>query len=357
MLLVDDVADLRFLLRVVLEADGSFAVVGEAGDGESAVALCASLQPDVIILDLSMPTMDGLEALPALRERAPDAVIAVLSGIEGARASSSTEKLGADAYFEKGTSPTVVLERIKQLLGLESPTDPVPAIGGTRIGDAELRAVVAHDLRSPLSAIIGFGETLAERWDEIDDSVRRSIVGRMTAQAHSLHAITDDLLTVGAVDLEAIDVDLEPVAPAALLTDLAEIVRPLAGNHPLDVHVAPELPLVLVDRTRLQQIVVNLVVNAERHAPKGTPIALRARADGAWVAVEVSDRGPGIPVGDRARVLEKHVRLTRESKGLGLGLFIASALSKAMGGSLVVTDDDGVGTRVVCRLRVAEVEG
>ena len=356
-LLVDDVADLRFLLRVVLEADGSFAVVGEAGDGETAVELCANTQPDVIVLDLSMPTMDGLEALPRLRATAPDAVIAVLSGIEGARAATSAENLGADAYFEKGTSPAIVLERIKQLLGVDSPTDPVPAIGGTRIGDAELRAVVAHDLRSPLSAIIGFGETLAERWDEIDDSVRRAIVGRMTAQAHSLHAITENLLTVGSVDLETINVDLEAVAPAALLTDLAEVVRPLVGSHPLELHVAPELPLVLVDRVRLQQIIVNLVVNAERHAPKGTAIGLHARLDGSWVAVEVSDRGPGIPAGDRARVLEKHVRLTRDSKGLGLGLFIASSLAKAMGGSLAITDDDGVGARVACRLRVAEVEG
>ena len=356
-LLVDDVADLRFLLRVVLEADGSFAVVGEAGDGETALELCASTQPDVIILDLSMPTMDGLEALPQLRERAPGAVIAVLSGIEGARAGTSATKLGADAYFEKGTNPAVVLERIKQLLGLESPTDPVPAIGGTRIADAELRAVVAHDLRSPLSAIIGFGETLGERWDEIDDAARRAIVARMTAQAHSLHAITENLLTAGAVDLEALHVDLEPAAPAVLLTDLAEVARSLIGDHELELRVEPELPLVLVDRVRLQQIVVNLVVHAARHAPRGTPIGLHARSDGSWVAIEVSDRGPGIPVGDRARVLEKHVRLTRDSKGLGLGLFIASSLAKAMGGTLAITDDDGVGTRVVCRVRVAEVEG
>lgn len=353
-LLVDDVADLRFLLRVVLESDGAFEVVGEAGNGETAVELCSRTQPDVIVLDLSMPTMDGLEALPRLRELAPDAKIVVLSGIEGARAESSTAKLGADAYFEKGTAPATVLDRLRQLLGIEAPPDTGPA-SVTRLADGELRAIVAHDIRSPLSAVIGFGETLGERWDDIDDATRRGLVARMTAQARALHAITENLLSTGAVELGAMVVDLEAVAPAALLTDLVEILRPVAGQHDLELQVAPNLPVVLVDRARLTQILINLLSNADRHAPPDTGIVLRARADASWVAIDVIDKGPGIPVADRVRVLEKHVRLARDAKGLGLGLFVASALARAMGGSLVVADEGGVGTRATCRVRVAEV--
>ena len=355
-LLVDDVADLRFLLRVVLETDGAFEVVGEAGDGATAVELCTRTRPDVIVLDLSMPAMDGLEALPRLRELVPAATIVVLSGFEGARVASSTEELGADAYFEKGTAPGVVLERLKQLLGIDPGTETEADEGVTRLAETELRAVVAHDLRSPLSAIIGFGETLGERWDEVDDTMRRTLVARMTAQARSLHAITENLLTVGSIDIASLAVDLVAAAPSALLIDLAERVLPMCGQHPLDLQVEPDLPPVLVDAERLQQILVNLVTNANRHAPPKTPIGLHARLDGAWVAVEVIDRGPGIPAADRVRVLEKHVRLNRESKGLGLGLFIASSLARAMGGSITIGDVDGAGTRVVCRLRIADVE-
>jgi signal transduction histidine kinase len=357
-LLVDDVADLRFLLRVVLETDGSFEVIGEAGDGETALDLCARSKPDVIVLDLSMPTMDGLEALPRLRDLAPDATIAVLSGFEGSRVAKSTSELGADAYFEKGTPPQVVLDKLKELLGIESKQLPEAATPGgvTYLGEGELRAVVAHDIRSPLTAIIGFGETLADRWEQVDDAMRRTLVGRMTVQARMLHAVTENLLTAAALDLDSVAVDLQAIAPAALLMDLADIVRPMCGQHPLDVQVAPDLPPVLVDRVRLQQILVNLITNADRHAPPKTPIGLHARADWPWVAIDVLDHGPGIPHTDRVRVLEKHVRLARDAKGLGLGLFIASALARAMGGSLFVSDIDGVGTRVVLRLRVAEVE-
>jgi two-component system sensor histidine kinase KdpD len=141
------------------------------------------------------------------------------------------------------------------------------------------------------------------------------------------------------------------------LTDLAESIAPVAGDHALDVRVAPELPVVLVDRQRFLQVLVNLVSNAARHAPPDTPIGVIARADGAWVAVDVCDRGPGIPRDERVRVLAKHVRLTRDAYGLGLGLFIASNLCRAMGGSLEVSDNDGVGTRIVCRLRIAETAG
>jgi signal transduction histidine kinase len=352
-LLVDDVADLRFLLRVVLETDGSFEVIGEAGDGQTAMDLCERTRPDVIILDLSMPTMDGLEALPELRKLAPDATIVVLSGFDKGRIGTSAASLGADGYFEKGTPPATVLGWLKETLGIVDPpaaTAPSLAV----LASDDLNALEAHDLRSPLTAIIGFGETLSDHWDAIDDGRRRTLVERITVQARTLRAIAENVLVARKVDLDEVEVELRTVAPAALLTDLAERVAALCGEHDIDVQVAPDLPPVLVDEQRFLHVILNLVSNAARHAPEGTTIGLKARADGAWVAVDVCDSGPGIPYADRVRVLDKHVRLSRDPHGLGLGLFVAATLCRAMGGTIAIADNDGVGTRVVCRLRVAE---
>ena len=100
-LVVDDVADFRQLARIVLEADGRFAVVAEAGDGGQAIDQARWYQPDVVVLDLAMPLLSGAEALAGIRTEAPNAKILLVSGV--AAGENPGERLGADGYLEKGT--------------------------------------------------------------------------------------------------------------------------------------------------------------------------------------------------------------------------------------------------------------
>ena len=105
-LLADDAIDVRDLTRRTLESTGAFTVVGEAANGEQAVALASALQPDLIVLDLAMPVMDGLTALPALRDAAPDALVVVLSGMEAERMAPMARAKGASAFMPKALPPT-----------------------------------------------------------------------------------------------------------------------------------------------------------------------------------------------------------------------------------------------------------
>ena len=101
--LVDDVPELRELVRLGLEEDPDFEIAGEAGDGRSAIEGIAATEPDAALLDLSMPDMDGLQAIPEIRERHPDLAIIVLSGFSADRMGEIVLDRGADAYIEKGT--------------------------------------------------------------------------------------------------------------------------------------------------------------------------------------------------------------------------------------------------------------
>ena len=101
--LVDDIPELRELIRYGMEEDPGFEVVGEAGDGKSAIEGIAKTRPAAVLLDLSMPDMDGLQAIPQIREGDPDVAIIVLSGFSADRMSSHVLERGADAYVEKGT--------------------------------------------------------------------------------------------------------------------------------------------------------------------------------------------------------------------------------------------------------------
>jgi DNA-binding NarL/FixJ family response regulator len=122
--LVDDMAELRAMIRLTLERSGHFAVVGEAGDGRAAIDLAADVQPDVVLLDISMAVMDGLEALPHLRRAAPDATVVMLSGFSEVRLGAEAAAGGAAAYLEKGLTPAALVERLLDVLeGTGGPAD------------------------------------------------------------------------------------------------------------------------------------------------------------------------------------------------------------------------------------------
>ena len=113
--LCDDVPELRQLLRIVLEEDPELRVVGEAGDAETGIEEIAELQPDVVLLDLSMPGLDGLEALPLIRRAAPDTAVIVFSGFTEERMASLVLERGAARYIEKGEPLEEVRRAVREL--------------------------------------------------------------------------------------------------------------------------------------------------------------------------------------------------------------------------------------------------
>jgi CheY-like chemotaxis protein len=122
-LLVDDMVELRAMIRLTLERSGHFAVVGEAGDGQVAIELASEHQPDLVLLDVSMPVMDGLEALPHLRTVAPAAYVVMLSGFSETRLGADAAAGGATAYLEKGLAPQALVERLLEVVRERSSTD------------------------------------------------------------------------------------------------------------------------------------------------------------------------------------------------------------------------------------------
>ena len=121
--LADDVFDLRFMVKLALERSGRFQVVGEAENGDEAVEMAKEFQPDLVLLDVSMPVKDGLEALPDIRSVSPGAKVVMLSGFEASRLASTALASGASAYLEKGIPPG---ELVSELLKVLNP-DPAAA--------------------------------------------------------------------------------------------------------------------------------------------------------------------------------------------------------------------------------------
>ena len=136
-LLVDDVEDIRALLRLLMEQDGRFDIVAEASNGEEALALAERHQPNVVVLDLAMPVMDGLTAIPGLRAIVPDVRVVILSGFPAHQMGSATADAGAVGYIEKGRNIrslaadihelASVLQAVESVLERELPPEALSA--------------------------------------------------------------------------------------------------------------------------------------------------------------------------------------------------------------------------------------
>jgi signal transduction histidine kinase len=151
------------------------------------------------------------------------------------------------------------------------------------------------------------------------------------------------------------------VNAGAVVREAAGEAAPLARGHGLTVDVQPDVSLVVeAPGDELHRLVLNLIQNALVHTPPGTAVDVRARREGSFVVIEVSDEGPGIPQAMRAQIFDRFVRGNGDrgaaGTGSGLGLAIVRAVAESLGGAVEVSDNEAGGARFVVRIPAAEAE-
>lgn len=222
---------------------------------------------------------------------------------------------------------------------------------------SDLLASVSHELTSPIALVMGYGELLEKRPPEQEQA--KWMGGKILAAGEHLRRMVEDLLDAGRLESGRLSLDRQPVDVRAVAEAALEAAR-AAHSGPRFELVLPQEPVTIEgDRTRLLQVLTNLLQNAARYGPPDGDVRLiiEARDDRACIAVE--DQGPGVPPGERARIFEKFYRThgaqSKAKKGLGLGLTIARDLVLAHGGSIKVEDAPSGGARFVIELPRVEV--
>jgi two-component system sensor histidine kinase KdpD len=211
-----------------------------------------------------------------------------------------------------------------------------------------LLSSVSHDLRTPLAAIAGAASSLQEDYAALDASMRHDLCQTIAEEAHRLNRLVNNLLEMTRIESGAIQVHkewqpLEEVVGAALTRLEAQL-----GDRPLTTHLPADLPLVPLDSVLIEQVLMNVLDNAVKYTPPGSPITLSAWATEGAVTVEVADQGPGLPPGEEQHIFEKFYRVPRAAlpSGAGLGLTICRGIVAAHGGRMWAENRPGGGAAV-----------
>jgi len=228
----------------------------------------------------------------------------------------------------------------------------------------DLIANIAHDLVTPLTAIQGFNEALAD--DVISDPKARQetaqLIGR---EVQRLRRLVSDMQQMSSIESGRLQLDMEPLDLHTLVDEVLAVIRPDCEQDGISLHndIAPTTPAVLADSDRMTQVLLNLLDNARRYTPAGGSITIGAGVEGnagaRWLSVWVRDTGTGISASDLPYIFDRFFRIDRArtgaSGGSGLGLAIVKAIITAHGGTIHAQSAPEQGTCITFTLPLAEM--
>jgi signal transduction histidine kinase len=349
-LVVDDNEGFRESLAVLLQ-DADLEIVGEASSGAEALELARTRAPDVVLMDVRMPEMDGVETTRQLKRLRPSLGIVALSGLEDQRAVRDMLVAGASGYVLKDSDGDEILHAIRRAASggallsadvtptvIEELTEALErerrrarqlevaqeALLERAARRQELVARLGHELRTPITVILGLAQSL--RSDAVPAEQRKEALDTIVERAHGLARL-----------VQRFEAALE-----AGLTEWADVARVARDVGELDPRIRVEVPtgpvMATLNRVAARRILEELVENALAFSGPEDPVVVRVELRQGRPEVRVIDRGPGVPTDAIARIFEPLEQVedlhTRTHPGAGLGLSLARLSARAMEGDV-----------------------
>jgi len=379
--LADDTPEIRLLLRRAFELDPTVTVVGEACDGAAAVEVVCETRADVVLLDLAMPVMDGLQAIPEIRRRSPGTGIVVLSGFDASKMAQRALDLGANAYLSKGAGPDQILSVVREVGvreaggrgvgirgpgahdadGAPSPTSaPVPASRSPVVSieaayrrKHDLVPLLTHEIGNQLTVIQGFAEMLLDGLGQLPEETARQFTEAIVRNSLQMRRLLEAVADLRQLDDGDLTLDLAPLDLVPLVRETLDDLQGQLAQRRVTLEL-PDHALIVADPVRVRQALTNLVSNAAKFTPPGAVVTVELAERDDMVELSVADNGPGVPPDREGELFQKFSRLGARVKGTGIGLYLSRAIARAHGGDLMLVPQP-VGCRFVLFLpRVAQ---
>ncbi len=340
----DDRLNLR-IIGGILRGEGY--ELAEGNTGERALELYEQFKPDLVLLDVMMPGIDGFETCRRLKKIHGSRCAPVIFITAKNESDDVVEGLGAGGadYLPKPFKAKEVLARIRSHLQnralVEQQKLLVEQLSQANAAKNKFLGMAAHDLRNPLASIRGLTEFLRDGAVGPLNAEQQDLIETIHGASQSMLVLVNELLDVATIEAGELKMHLEAADLAALIGKSAGLMNMEAAKKKTVVNFVPAtVPKLMLDSAKMRQVIDNLLSNAIKYSPPGATITVTLTADAArgTCTFAVQDQGPGIPEGERDRLFKDFSRLsvrpTGGEKSTGLGLAICRKIVEAHRGTI-----------------------
>ncbi len=333
-----------------------------AGNGQEALQVLQHSTADLILVDIMMPVMNGLDMLLKVKEQDPEQLVIVMTGYADKDIILKALKAQADDFIQKPINLLQLKTTIEKALEKKALRMELLQLRQLDRIKSDFLGLVSHKLRTPTTSISLFIQNLASGIFDLEDPEFASALTAIREESEYLVYLIQDLLYYSDIILrdsegKASRQDLKEIAMAVLAEKRASIEK---KGLTLQSNLAGNWPMIIVDRRRIAFALNALFENAIKFTPPDGRIILSGTINDKEVALSISDNGPGIPAEEIAKVFEKFYQIdphnTGQIRGFGLGLFYARQFIRDHGGTIHLNSTPGKGTEVTVSLPITAVD-
>jgi len=353
-LVVDDEQGMRDFLFFDLGARGY--KVFTAATCDEALAIMAKEPIDVVVSDLAMPKLNGLELLGAIKKISPKIEVILMTGYATVETALESMKRGAYDYITKPFQSDDLCRIIERALEKRHMNREIDQLQELNRLKSEFLATMSHELRTPMNAIIGYTSLILDHVYGDVPLKQGEALERVVASAKHLLSLINSVLDLSKLNAGMMPVHLSEFDLGKLVQEVVDTMQALAVEKDLSFTCSyPPGLIVRSDRTKVKQVLVNLAGNALKFTDRGCVSAgVHVLADGSSVEMKISDTGPGIDEKNIQMIFEEFTQLdgsvTRKHGGTGLGLSITKKIVELLGGWIHVESRLGAGSTFIFNL-------
>ncbi len=354
LLIVDDEPIIRDLCARALKG---FKIL-QANDGQEAIELLRKQTIDVVLTDVMMPRLNGLDLLRQVKEETPDQIVILMTGYTEKEVILQALKAGADEFISKPINLLQLRTTIYKILEKKHLRQQLTSLQQADKLKSEFLGLISHKLKTPATAISLFIQNIGDGIMDPEDPGFRTVLGMVQAETLHMEHLIQDLLYFSQFILNDKPAQLQQIELGKITRQVCSNMEPLTTAKQLKFEVKIEVPFspepLNLDRERISFILRALLDNAIKFTPEGGSILL----EGSWIDQDaiicIRDTGPGIPKAELTKIFSKFYQVdpsnSGQVRGFGLGLYYARKFARSMGGELSIESSQSLGTVATIKL-------